>query len=423
MKNRLNPAWVAVAVLWVVALLNYLDRLTIVTMRESIIAEIPMTDSQFGLLTSVFLWVYAVASPAGGYLADRVGRKWVIFSSLVVWSIVTYMTGHARSFHELLLARALMGISEACYIPAAIALITDYHRGSTRSLATGLHGSGIYMGAALGGIGGYIASTIGWRYGFGIFGAIGVVYAVVVMIFLKEPAAESHGGTHPGETPSFLAALKSLFREGFFWSLLALNIFVSLANWLVYGWLPTFLQEQFHMGQGAAGISATAYLQVASFLGILAGGAWADRWSRTNSRGRALVTAIGFCAAAPALFLTGTTPVLFIAILGLIFFGVGRGFYDANLMPILRQVIDERYSATGYGILNFVGCLVGGVMTYAGGALRDAKVPLGMVFQGAAVGLGVTCLLLFLLRPRNRNGNGSAILQPAGTEPAATQSK
>jgi MFS family permease len=141
-------------------------------------------------------------------------------------------------------------------------------------------------------------------------------------------------------------------------------------------------------------------VQVASFLGVLVGGAWADRWSGSNPRARAYVTAIGFGAAAPALFLTGTSSVLIFAILGLILFGLGRGFYDANLMPILRQVIDERYSATGYGILNCVGCLIGGGITYAGGALRDAKVPFGIVFQAGAVGLGITCVLLFLLRPR-----------------------
>lgn len=401
-RNFRRAAWLAVAILWIVALLNYLDRLVIVTMRESIVAEIPMTDAQFGLLTSVFLWVYGIFSPLGGFLADKVGRKWVIFGSLAVWSTVTWLTGHAHSFNQLLAARALMGISEACYIPAALALITDYHRGGTRSLATGLHNSGIYAGAALGGIGGVVAEHFGWRAGFTIFGAFGMAYAFVVLVFLRDVRVPQDASRVSSQPIQILSTAKALFYVRAFWALLVLNALVSVANWLVYTWLPTYLREHFSLGQGAAGMSATAYLQVASFVAILVGGVWADRWSMTNPRGRMYVTAIGFAAAAPALFLMGTTSLLPVAILGLIFYGFGRGFYDANLMPILRQLIDERYSATGYGILNFIGCMLGGAMTYAGGALRDAHVPFGQVFQGAALGVAVTSLMLLFLRHKPR---------------------
>src|SRR5687768_3378444 len=178
--------WLPVALLWFVACLNYLDRLMITTMRDPIKASIPMTDAQFGLLTSVFLWVYAFLSPLAGFLADRFGRSLVIVVSLVVWSAVTWLTAHVQTFEQLLLTRALMGLSEACYIPAALALITDYHRGPTRSLATGLHMSGIYAGAALGGIGGFIAERYSWRAGFNIFGFAGIAYAVVLSFFLRD---------------------------------------------------------------------------------------------------------------------------------------------------------------------------------------------------------------------------------------------
>src|SRR5438876_362936 len=162
-------AWAVVAMLWFVALLNYLDRLIITTMRDPIRADIPMSDAQFGLLTSVFLWIYAVMSPLGGFIADRVGRRGIIITSLFFWSAATLLSGVAHSLNQMLVARALMGLSEACYIPAALALISDYHRGPTRSLATGLNMSGIYAGAALGGIGGYIAERFGWRMGFQLF--------------------------------------------------------------------------------------------------------------------------------------------------------------------------------------------------------------------------------------------------------------
>lgn len=167
-------AWLVVALLWPVACLNCLDRLMITTMRGSLKEDIAMTDGQFGLLTSVFLWGYALLSPSAGYLADRFSRSRVIIGSLFVWSAVTWLTAHAQNFHQLLWARALMGAGEVCYIPAALALITDYHRGPTRSLATGLHISGLYAGAALGGLGGVLAENFKWQSAFNLFGAIGV---------------------------------------------------------------------------------------------------------------------------------------------------------------------------------------------------------------------------------------------------------
>ena len=179
-SSTATRAWLAVALLWPVACLNYLDRLMITTMRDSIKADIAMSDAQFGLLTSVFLWVYALFSPASGFLADRFSRSRIILFSLMVWSAVTWLTAVAQTFDQLLVARALMGLSEACYIPAALAFITDYHRGGTRSLATGLHISGLYAGAALGGLGGYIAEQYQWQRAFAIFGAIGVGYSLAL---------------------------------------------------------------------------------------------------------------------------------------------------------------------------------------------------------------------------------------------------
>ncbi|MFA6239418.1 MAG: MFS transporter, partial [Candidatus Hydrogenedentales bacterium] len=178
------------------------------------------------------------------------------------------------------------------------------------------------------------------------------------------------------------------------WSLLA------MAGWSFSGWLPTYLKEHFNMGQGAAGISATAYLQVAAFVGILVGGAWADAWNKTNVRGRILVPCIGLVVAGPALFMASSTSVLMIAIAGLLVYGLSRGFTDSNMMPILCQVADPRYRATGYGFMNFCSCTVGGIMIYVGGWLRDHDVSIGLVFQVSAVGLFLGGLMLLLIKPR-----------------------
>ena len=406
MKFSLSRAWLAVGLLWFVALLNYLDRLLITTMRDPLKADIAMTDAQFGLLTSVFLWVYGAFSPLGGFLADRFSRRWVIVGSLLIWSAVTWATGHMDSFENLLIARAVMGLSEACYLPAALALIADYHTGRTRSLATGLHMSGIYAGAALGGIGGYIAEYFGWRTGFHLFGLIGIGYTVVLVFLLSAapPAAAAAAvSAAPGaERIRMTAALSALFRQPAFVVLLGCNALVGVANWGVYGWLPTYLREHFNLGLGAAGMTATGYIQVASFVGVLVGGVWADRWSRTHPQARSLVPGIGYCVVAPCLFVAASTNALPLAIAGLVVFGLGRGFFDANLMPVLRTIADQRYSATGYGFLNLIGCFTGGALIYVGGWLKDRQVDLSFVFQVSAVGLlAVGVMLLFVGRCRS----------------------
>ena len=399
--ERMPRAWLIVAMLWVVALLNYLDRIMITTMRSSLTEAIPMTDAQFGLLTSVFLWVYGLLSPFAGFLADRFNRSRLIVASLLVWSLLTWLTGFAKSFEQLLVVRALMGLSEAAYLPAALALIADYHRGPTRSLATGIHMTGLSVGSGLGGLGGWLAERHGWSFAFGAFGAFGVAYAVALAVVLREVPRDDGAGSssESSPTPRLGEAFASLMSSGAFILLLVFWGLLALAGRAVVGWMPTYFKENFHLTQGVAGISATSYLAVAMFTGKLVGGAWADRWSRTNIRARIMVPAIGLFVAAPATFLVAKTSTLAIAIAGLSLYGMMRSFSDANLMPILCQVADSRYRATGYGLLNMFSCIVGGVTIYAGGAMRDAHINVSTLFQFAAVGMVVCGVLMTFVQP------------------------
>jgi MFS family permease len=411
-KKAKYYAWIVVALLWVVALLNYLDRLLIASMRDPIKDSIAMTDAQFGLLTSIFLWVYGILSPFGGYFADKFSRKKVIVLSLLVWSAVTLWTGFVHSFTEMLVARAVMGISEACYIPAALALITDYHKGRTRSLATGLHISGLYAGMALGGVGGYIADFWGWRYGFHLFGGFGLIYSVVLLLLLRDfPKEQSENNNvlskvkvmTPESRVTVLDSLRNLFGTGSYWILLFYNGCIGMVFWVIYGWLPTYLKEHFNLNLGEAGISATGFIQIASFIGVVVGGSIADKWSAVNNRGRLFMPIIGFTLGCPLLFLMASTGVFGVAVAGMLGFGLARGFHDCNLMPIMCQVIDKRYRATGYGFLNFVNTIVGGIMVYVGGALKDANISLSVVFQISAVSLLIASWFLLLVRPNKES--------------------
>ncbi len=400
--------WLVVALLWVVAFLNYLDRILLTSMRDPLVADFSLTDAQFGLLTSVFLWSYGILSPFGGYFADKYGRKRMIVFSAIVWSAVTFWTGIARSFPEMLLARTFMGISEASYIPAALALITDYHRSRTRSLATGLHMSGLYAGLALGGIGGFISEWWGWRFGFQFFGIFGVLYAIVLIFLLKDNRRASENEI-PEKTESrdkqvsIRESARMLFGIRSYNIILVFFCINGMVNWLIYTWLPTFLKEHFHLNPGEAGMSATGYIQASAFAGVILGGILADRWSRSNYKARLYVIVIGFTIGMPFLFLIPSTRIFALAILGMLVYGLAKGFNDSNLMPVLCQVIDNRYLATGYGFLNFLSTLIGGLMVYAVGALKDANVDLSVAYQVMAVVMLLAAWSMFFVKLKKEN--------------------
>lgn len=403
-EPKLMPrAWLFVFLLSIVGCLNYLDRIMITTMRTSILDAIPMTETQFGLLTSVFLWVYGILSPIGGFLADRFKRSHVILGSLFVWSVVTWMTSQATTFNELLATRALMGISEACYIPAALAFITDYHKGSTRSLAVGFHMVGVISGQALGFVGGWMAEEHTWNYAFNFFGIAGILYAVLLTFILKEAPDRNRNestAVSAEEKVGFNDAIRNLFsRSGFlvalcFWGLL------GVVGWLIVGWLPTYYKEQFNLSQSVAGLYATGYLYTASMIGVLVGGALADRWSKTNPRARILLPAIGLLIAAPGILIASTTTVVSVAVAGFLLYAFTKAFTDSNMMPILCMVSDARYRATGYGVLNLFSCIIGGIGLYVGGVLRDSNINLSAMFLVAAAATVVCGTLLLFLRPK-----------------------
>lgn len=403
-KDTLPGAWLVVALLSFVGTLNYLDRSTITTMRNSIVTAIPMNDAQFGLLTSGFLWVYGILSPFTGFLADRYSRSKVIIISLFVWSLVTILTGFSRSFEELLATRALMGLSEACYIPASLALIMDYHKGSTRSLATGINMIGLMVGSSLGFVGGWIAEKHSWNTAFHIFGVIGVIYAFILLFVLRDAPQESviQGRKDSQKHKDFMSAIKALFSSRSYILLLLFWATLGIVGWLIVGWLPTYFKEHFNLSQSMAGLYATGYFYPSGIIGLLLGGFLADRWNRVNPRGRILTPVIGLCIAAPCIFIAGYTNVLSIAILFFIIYSLTRMFCDANVMPILCMIADSKYRATGYGVLNLFATMVGGIGIYVGGVLKDSHIEFDIMFQSASILLIICAGLLYFVKPKSK---------------------
>jgi MFS family permease len=346
-----------------------------------------------------FKWVYAFLSPIGGYAADRFSRRGTICGSLFVWSAVTWATGRVTTYHELLWARSFMGISEAFYIPAALALIADYHRGPTRSRAVGLHQMAIYAGVIAGGFAGYVADApnLGWRVAFSTCGLFGMGYAVPLVLLLRD-APRADGPTEAAIAP--MRAVAELLADGSFILLVLYVTLPALAGWVVRDWMPAILKQQFEISQGQAGVAATLYWQVAAIVGAVGGGWLADRWMQRSVRGRIFVSAIGMGLIVPAIFGMGCAGSLAWAVAWLIVFGLGWGAFDCNNMPILCQIVQPRLRATGYGVMNLVSISCGGLADWGFGSLRDHDVPLSMIFGIFASAAVVSVVLVLLIRPR-----------------------
>ncbi|HOX01616.1 MAG TPA: MFS transporter [Candidatus Paceibacterota bacterium] len=400
-----RTAWLIVALLVPVALLNYLDRQMLAAMKFSVMQDIPDIglEANWGKILALFKWVYAILSPIGGYLADRYSRRHVIAASLFVWSLVTWTTGHVTTYEELLLTRAVMGISEAFYIPAALALIADFHLGPTRSRAVGLHQMGIYAGVIIGGFSGYAADhpALGWRWAFDLCGLVGILYAAPLFFLLRN--APRPAGARPAPHASPGAAFRELLSNRSFILLVLYFTLPALAGWVVRDWMPAILKAEFGIGQGKAGVSATLYWQVAAIFGAITGGWLADRWMRRTIRGRIYVSAIGMSMIVPAMFGVGFAPqtkMLWVAVAFLILFGLGWGFFDSNNMPILCQIARADLRATGYGIMNMVSISCGGFADWGFGILRDRHVPLVGIFGIFASAAVISIVLVLLIQPR-----------------------
>jgi len=402
--NASSRAWLIVALLVPVALLNYLDRQMLAAMKFSVMADIPGIgqEANWGKILAWFKWTYAILSPVGGYLADRFSRRHVVAGSLFVWSFITWATGHVTTYEQLLWTRAVMGISEACYIPAALALIADFHTGPTRSRAVGLHQMGIYAGVIIGGFSGYVADSAdhGWRWAFDICGVVGLLYAVPLFLLLRNaprPADYEASRNSPAVAARELHRLALPMAAGCLFTLPA------LAGWVVRDWGPAILKAEFGISQGKAGVAATLYWQVAAIVGAIAGGFLADRWMRRTPRGRIYVSAIGMSLIVPAMFGVGYAPqtgYLWLAIAFFILFGIGWGFFDSNNMPILCQIARPELRATGYGLMNFASVSCGGFADYGFGVMRDHQVPLFAIFSVFAGATALAVLLVLMIRPR-----------------------
>ena len=409
MKSLTNSKyypWVVVALLGGVALLNYMDRQMLSTMKDSMQVDIIDLQSatNFGRLMAIFLWVYGLMSPISGIIADNLSRKKLIVGSLLVWSSVTYLMGLATTYDQVFWLRALMGVSEALYLPAGLSLIADYHTGGSRSLAVGIHMTGLYLGQAIGGFGATLAAAYSWNTTFYWFGIIGIVYAFVLAVFLKDKKRvvpeEAKGSTPKKPQANVWLSLKSLFTNPAFWVILLYFAIPSLPGWATKNWLPTLFAENLGLPMSQAGPIATITIAFSSFVGVVLGGILSDRWVRKNIKGRIYTGAIGLSLTIPSLLLLGFGSSIVEVVTAGVLFGIGFGMFDANNMPILCQFVSVRQRATAYGVMNMVGVFAGAMITSVLGSWSDdGNLGMGFALLAAVVAVAVVTQL-YSLRPQ-----------------------
>lgn len=372
--NSKNYKWAVVGMLWFVCFFNYADRQAIFSVFPKLKAEFGFDPVQLGLIGSAFAWVYAAGAPLAGFIADRVSRKKLILGGCVFWSLVTVFTGWCHRFWQFVGVRALEGLGETFYFPATMSLVSDYHGRETRSRAMSLHQSSVYAGTIVGSwLGAWFAEHYGWRVGFYFFGCAGLVLALVLMRFLREPsrgaADRTAADATPPEAPLGLGpTLLEIFRRPTAVLLMLAFLGANFVATIFLTWTPTFLTEKFAFKLTTAGLSGSVFIHLASALSVPLGGLLADALARRLAGGRILVQALGLALGAGFIVLVGLTKEVRTLLVAMTLFGLCKGLYDANIFASLYDVIEPRARATAAGIMNTVG--------WGGGALGPLAVGL-----------------------------------------------
>ena len=401
----MRKEWMLIAFLWVAYVLNQADRQVVYTLFPALQQEFGFSDAVLGLTGALFLWVYGLCSPLSGILGDRLSKTNLVVGSLILWSFFTVASGLSPNGSFLLACRALLGVSESLYMPAAYALMANAHGPATRSKAVAIFATSQMVGVAVGGsLSGYVAERLHWRVSFWILGCAGLLFAIPLFRFFRTiPEHFRNSGTDL-QQPAGLSSFLRLFQIP---SLRIVTLFVAVSTfglYLVYTWLPTFIYDKFAVGLARAGFEASVYPQIGTLVGLLAGGAIADRFHNSIRAARFSVVLAGFALAAPSIYLLGSSGSLNGTRAAGIAFGLFAGFIIANQAPSAFDVVPASLRASTVGVLNMLGSGVSGFAPFLGGlARRTIGVDRLMVFTGGAYILTAVFVLYGMLRHFDRD--------------------
>jgi len=292
-RNGTRKWWVVALLFWAAAL-NYGDRTAITAVFPLLRSDLGMSDVALAATGSFFLWSYALASPLAGYLGDRFSPTFLIAGSLFAWSAVTLLTSFAANSPQLLGMRVALGVVEAAYMPAAVALLAAWHGPATRATAMAIHTAGYSAGMVGGGaLAGLLGERMGWRSPLVVLGALGLLLSLAASRFFKRLPAHSGGETCAGEnaSTSLLRAIAIVFGNPTCRLILLQAMLASTAMWVLLTWMPLYFLETFGMGLAEAGFAGTFYSQTGIIVGLLAGGRPSDAVGLKGTEYRILCTA------------------------------------------------------------------------------------------------------------------------------------
>ena len=378
-----EPRWRVALFLALATALNYADRAALSAVLPAVRMDLGSTDVLLGLLGSVFLWSYALGSPFAGALADRRSRRRLVIGSLAAWSAVTMLVGLAHDFPLLLALRLGLGLAECLFLPAAVALIAEYHGTPTRGRALSLVLLGVNGGMVFGGsFTGFMADHHGWRSGFWILGLGGIGLALLARLLLP-PALTTASGRGEASRPSFGAAMRFLLRVPSYHVLLAESLLSGFGMWVFFGWLPLYFRESYDMNLATAGFAGTFMLQISVMLGVLVGGWLSDRAAANAPHRRMLLYGVFYLVAAPFLLLFLGRPDFWVVAAGISAFSFLRGIGQANDNPTQCEIVPPQYRSTGIGCMNAIATAAGGCGVFLAGLLKRS-LGLGAIFAGIA---------------------------------------
>lgn len=379
--------------LWIAFVINYVDRQVVFSIFPALTKELGFTNQQLGLIGTIFIWIYSLCNPLVGRLSDVYSRPRLIALSIVLWSLATLGTGFAGSVAMFLALRAVMGVTEALYVPPALGVIGTLHSGPTRSRALALHGTAQFAGIVIGSsFGGYMADGPGWRTAFFILAGLGLLYAPILWMRLRHLDAQAPAVKGPAETAGE-SPYRAMAGNACYLALSLAFFSLCIMLWMIYAWLPTHLGETMGLSMARAGVEAAFWVQTGNLTGNLIGGALGDAFSRRWPVARFVLVCIGLTLCAPLAYLALASTTLGAFKVFACGFGLTAGLMTGNHFAASYDVTAPKNYGIGAGTFNMVGGISGGAAIFAAGHFKETLGIRGLMGWSAAFAVACAVIL------------------------------
>jgi MFS transporter, Spinster family, sphingosine-1-phosphate transporter len=376
------------AVLALINFVNFAARQVFVPLIPLLRDHLHVTDAELGSLQTLLLLVLAAGSIPFGFFADRFSRKTIIAMGILFWSAATFAGGLASSFIFFLIARAVVGLGEAAYAPAAQSMISGGFPQERRAAAQAIFACGMLLGGAAGQVlGGIIGPRYGWQEALFIVAFAGIAPGIA-LFWIEEP---------PRGPRSEVVPIARLLRVPAFVSMIFAGMCITFSSVSLLTWGTDFAvsYKDFSLRQASVWLAVIGLLS--ALFGVLTGGFVADRLHRSLSYGRILAIAVAFLLAAPFLLLAIQTEEKSTVLIGLSIAFFFMSWYHGPVTAVLHDMMPRRAHATSVGVYMFATQLIGGLGPHIVGEISDLHdLQLGLQISVAVLVCGALLMLLVI---------------------------